>query len=52
MPKQLRNHPKYIAPQIRVYKNEMGQPIVFDERTQTNLNPNNIDDKIVQFIKN
>jgi len=49
MPKQLRNYPIYIAPQIRGYKDEMGQPIVFDEKTQTNLNPNNIDDKIIIY---
>jgi len=49
MPKQLRDYPIYIAPQIRGYKDRNGQPIVFDERTNRNLDPNNIDDKIVIY---
>ena len=46
MSKQLRNYPIYIAPQIRGHIQENGEPVVFDERTNQNLNPNNIDDKI------
>ncbi|HOI18672.1 MAG TPA: hypothetical protein PLX15_02300 [Candidatus Woesearchaeota archaeon] len=49
MPKQLRDYPIYIAPQIRGYKDRTGQPIVFDERTNRNLNPNDIDDKILIY---
>ena len=49
MPKQLRDYPIYIAPQIRGHKDRNGQPTVFDERTNRNLDPNNIDDKIVIY---
>jgi len=49
MPKQLRDYPIYIAPQIRGYKDSTGQPIVFDERTNRSLNPNNIGDKVIIY---
>jgi len=49
MPKQLRNYPIYIAPQIRGYLKSNGEPVVFDERTNQNLDPNNIDEKIIIY---
>jgi len=49
MPKQLRNYPIYIAPQIRGQIQSNGEPLVFDEKTNTNLNPNNVDDKITIY---
>lgn len=49
MSKQLRNHSIYIAPQIVGYIDETGQPIVFDEKTNQHLDPNNIDDKITIY---
>ena len=49
MPKQLRNYPIYIAPQIRGQINPDGNPIVFDEKNNTNLDPNNINDKITIY---
>ncbi len=49
MPKQLRNYPIYIAPEIRGFIDNNGRPVVFDERTNRNLDPNNIDDKILIY---
>ena len=49
MPKKLRNYPIYVAPDIKGYLDSSGQPIVFDERTQRNLDPNDIDDKITIY---
>ena len=48
MPKKLREYSIYIAPQIRGYLDD-GRPIVFDEKTRLNLNPNNINDKITIY---
>lgn len=49
MAKQLRNYPIYIAPRISGYYDNLGQPIVFDEETNINLNPNDVDDKIIIY---
>lgn len=49
MPKQLRNYPIYIAPQIRGYIDTTGRPIVFDEKTNINLNPDDVNDKITIY---
>ncbi len=49
MPKQLRNYPIYIAPQIRGYIDENGRPIVLDERTSRNLDVNDVDDKTIIY---
>ncbi|MFH1471762.1 MAG: hypothetical protein ABIF85_02595 [Nanoarchaeota archaeon] len=49
MPKQLRDYPIYIAPQIRGQIQSNGEPRVFDEKTNTYLNPDNVNDKITIY---
>lgn len=49
MPKQLRDYPIYIAPQIRGQIQPNGEPLVFDEKTNMHLNLNNVDDKITIY---
>jgi len=49
MAKQLRNYPIYIAPNIIGYYDNNGQAIVIDERSNRNLNPNYIEDKIIIY---
>lgn len=49
MSKQLRNYPIYIAPNISGVIDNTGRPIVFDEKTRQNLDPNNINDKITIY---
>jgi hypothetical protein len=50
MPKQLRDYPIYIAPQIRGYRDKnTRRPMVYDERTKTNLDPTIIEDKIIIY---
>lgn len=49
MSKQLRNYQIYIAPKIRGYINDNGEAIVFDEISNTQLNPTNVDDKITIY---
>ena len=46
MPKQLRNYPIYLAPQIVGRIKSNGENEVFDEKTGEILDPTNIDDKI------
>ena len=46
MPKQLRNYPIYLAPQIVGRINNNGENEVFDEKTGEILDPTDIDDKI------
>lgn len=47
MPKRIRReYPIYIAPDISGFYDNAGNAKAFDERTKTELNPNNIDDKI------
>lgn len=49
MAKQLRNYPIYIAPDILGHYDDNGQAIVVDERTNRNLNPHSIQDKILIY---
>lgn len=49
MPKRLRSYQIYIAPQILGYLDTSGQPIVYDEKTEQSLDPNNINDKIIIY---
>lgn len=46
MPKRLRTVPIFVAPEISGYLDTNGMPIVIDNRTGNNLNPDIIDDKI------
>lgn len=47
MPKRIRrNYTIYIAPDIAGFYDNVGNAKAFDERTNKELNPNNIDDKI------
>lgn len=47
MPKRIRrDYPIYIAPDITGFYDNVGNAKALDERTKTELNPNNIDDKI------
>jgi hypothetical protein len=46
MPKRLRTEPIFVAPEISGYLDAHGMPWVIDNRTNTNLNPDNIEDKI------
>jgi hypothetical protein len=46
MPKRLRDEPIYLAPEILGFRNESGDHIIKDLRTDTNLDPHNINDKI------
>ena len=50
MSKKLRHEIKlYIAPDILGWLDNQGEPVVKDERTGKNLNPRNIDDKIIIY---
>lgn len=49
MPKQLRNYPIYIAPHIRGILDNTGEPVVYDEKTNQNLNIRSINDKILVY---
>lgn len=49
MPKQIRNYPIYLAPQIVGQINSNGENEVFDEKTNESLDPNNLDDKIIIY---
>jgi len=46
MPKQLREYPIYLAPQIKGHIKPDGGYEVYDEKTNTYVNPQDIDDKI------
>lgn len=49
MPKRLGPEPIYIAPEITGYIDNHGNPYVFDEKTNTNLNPHDSFDKITIY---
>lgn len=49
MPKKLRRKPIYIASDIKGWLDKWDNPRAIDERTETELNPNNIDDKIIIY---
>lgn len=46
MTKRLRDETIYLAPQILGSRDLNGNPVIYDEKTNENLEPNNIDDKI------
>lgn len=49
MSKKLRRDPIYIAPEIIGWLDEEDNPVVFDEKNNQQLNPRNIDDKIIIY---
>lgn len=49
MPKRLRDEPIYLAPDIMGYRDDNYNPVISDLRTDTNLNPYNVDDKIIIY---
>lgn len=49
MPKKLRDEAIYLAPEILACRDEEHNPIIFDERNNIELDPNNIDDKILIY---
>lgn len=49
MSKKLRTEPLYIAPEIMGWIDENGNPLVFDERSETELDPRNEIDKILIY---
>lgn len=46
MPKRLRDEPIYLAPDILGSRDNQYYPVITDLRTNTNLDPYNVDDKI------
>mgnify|MGYP000326075518 CR=1 FL=1 len=49
MPKRLRSFPLYIAPEIKGRIGDNGEPKVLDEKTGQELDPTNIDHKIIIY---
>lgn len=49
MPKRLRDEPIYLAPEILGFRDNQHCPVIKDMRTNTNLDPYNVDDKILIY---
>ena len=49
MPKRLRDEPLYLAPEILGCRDDHYNPVITDLRTETYLDPYNIDDKILIY---
>lgn len=49
MPKRLRNESIYLAPEILGFRDNRYNPVITDMRTNTNLDPYNVDDKILIY---
>ena len=49
MPKRLRDEPIYLAPKILGYRDDKYNPVIKDLRTDRNLDPFNLDDKILIY---
>lgn len=46
MPKRIRNEPIYLAPKILGFRDRNDRPAIYDETTNSDLDPYSIDDKI------
>lgn len=46
MPKKLRDEPIYLAPDILAWRDAQWNPVIRDNRTNRELNPNDINDKV------
>ena len=46
MPKKLRDEPIYLAPDILAWRDTQWNPVIRDNRTNRELNPNDINDKV------
>lgn len=49
MPKRLRDEPIYLAPEILGYRDDNYAPVISDFRTNINLDPYDVDDKIIIY---